>query len=224
MNRFKLLVSAVLRFSLGFVAIGALAFGAAGTLAYPNGWLFIGALIVPMLILCAVLLLRDPAALERRLASREPDKAQRWVIALSAVMFIGLFVIAGLDWRFGWSHMPLWVSWIAAAIMVGGYALFATVILQNSYASRVVDVFENQKLITNGLYGLVRHPMYTATLLLFLSMPIILGSWYALIPIFAYPLVLVRRIANEEELLGNELEGYAVYTQKTRYRLFPGIW
>ena len=223
-KRFRLIISAIVRFGLGFASIGLMLFFCAGTVQYLNGWLFIGVLVVPMLVFGSVLLIRDPAALERRLNSREPDKAQVAVIVASAVMFISMFVVAGLDFRLGWSQMVLPISIAAAAVLLAGYLLFAVVIMQNSYAARVVDVFEDQKVITTGLYSIVRHPMYLATLMIFLPMPIILGSWFAVIPMLIYPAILVPRIKNEEALLIRELDGYSEYLQQVRYRLLPFIW
>jgi protein-S-isoprenylcysteine O-methyltransferase Ste14 len=182
------------------------------------------ALFIPVSALGAVLLAKNPAVLERRLTSKEPDKSQRANISMSAAMFIAAFLISGLDYRFGWSAMPFGVTVAALAIMLAGYGMFAAVIMQNAYASRVVDVFEGQKIITSGLYSIVRHPMYTATLLIYLSMPLVLGSWFGWLPMIIYPFIIARRIRNEEALLVKELEGYAGYREKTRYRVVPLIW
>ncbi|MDR1664240.1 MAG: isoprenylcysteine carboxylmethyltransferase family protein, partial [Clostridiales bacterium] len=204
--------------------IGTILFLCAGSLNYINGWVFMLALFIPVSALGAVLLAKNPAVLERRLTSKEPDKSQRANISMSAAMFIAAFLISGLDYRFGWSAMPFGVTVAALAIMLAGYGMFAAVIMQNAYASRVVDVFEGQKIITSGLYSIVRHPMYTATLLIYLSMPLVLGSWFGWLPMIIYPFIIARRIRNEEALLVKELEGYAGYREKTRYRVVPLIW
>ena len=160
----------------------------------------------------------------KRLSSKEQEKAQRQVVALSALMFIAGFLLAGFDQRFGWSEMPAWVVAIAAVVMLCGYGLYAEVMRENAFLSRTVEVQENQKVISTGLYGIVRHPMYAATLVLYLAMPIVLGSWVALIPFLAYPLIIARRIRNEEQVLEEGLAGYREYEQQVRYRLIPFIW
>lgn len=224
MNKKKLLLNMSIKIAMGFVLMGALLFGCAGTFNYWNAWLFLASIGVPMIGFGARLFFKDTATLERRLMAKEPDKSQLANIALSAFMFIATFLLAGLDRRFAWSALPIWGSLLALAFLLLGYGLYAAVIVQNSYAARVVDVFENQTVTTTGLYAVVRHPMYLATLLLYGSMPLLLGSWVACLPILIYPVVLVRRIANEEALLLRELEGYRAYTEQTKYRLLPFLW
>lgn len=223
-NRMVLFLRMTGKLVAGFLLIALLLFLSAGTLSYVNGWILLIALGIPMLLFSVYLLLADPDTLARRLKSKEPDKSQRLVIAVSGLIFVATFLLAGLDFRWGWSQMPFSVTLVAVALLLLGYGMFITVILQNAYASRVVEVMENQKLITGGLYGLVRHPMYTATLLIFISMPLVLGSYFALLPMLAYPPIIVRRIKNEEALLCKELAGYAEFTKTTRYRLLPFIW
>jgi len=219
-----LIISMITKFGLGFLIIGIVLFISAGSMSYVNGWVFMLALAIPMAILGIFLLIRDPAALERRLLSKEPDKKQRIIIALSGLMFILVFVISGMDYRFGWSTVPFYISLTALIIMLLGYGAFVAVMTQNPYASRVVDIYDDQKITTHGLYSLVRHPMYSATLLIYLSIPFILGSWFAVIPMLIYPIVLVRRIKYEEALLIKELSGYSEYKNKVKYRLMPFIW
>lgn len=218
------MINMVIKFGLGFLIIGLILFFSAGTMSYTNGWIFILSFAVPMAVFGITLLIKDPAALERRLLSKEPDKKQRENVNVSGLMFLVSFVIAGIDYRFKWSSAPFFVTIIAVMIMLLGYGMFVAVIMQNSYASRVVDVYEDQKIITGGLYSLIRHPMYLATLFIFLSMPFILGSWFAVIPMLIYPIILVRRIKNEETLLINELNGYREYVEKVKFRLLPFIW
>lgn len=219
-----LLVNALTKFCGGFVAVAALLFLPAGTFHYWNAWLFMGILFVPMAIAGVVLLRKSPALLIKRLSTKEQETEQKAVIALSSLMFVGGFVVAALDFRFGWSYVPVWAVIAAAGMLLIGYGLFAEVLRENAYLSRVVEVQENQTVIDTGLYGMVRHPMYFATLLLYLSMPIVLGSLWAFLVFLMYPLLLVKRIRNEEALLEKELTGYREYRQKVRYRLIPFIW
>ncbi len=214
----------LVRFVIGFLLLGALLFVSAGSLSYTNGWILMITLAVPMAAFGVTLLIKAPDVLARRMQSNEPDKTQRAVVTISALMFLAAFVLAGLNYRFAWPGVPLGVVVAGVAVMLIGYAMFAAVILQNAYAARVVDVYENQKIITTGLYALVRHPMYTASILLFLAMPFALGSWIAALPMLLYPFIIARRIKNEEALLVRELEGYAEYTRKVKYRLLPLVW
>jgi protein-S-isoprenylcysteine O-methyltransferase Ste14 len=214
----------VTKFGVVFLLIGLLLFLSAGSVAYTNGWIFIITLAAPMSVFGALMLVKDPAALERRLQSKEPDIKQKAIITAGGLMFIVLFVLAGVDYRFEWSRMPFTVTITAVTIMLVGYGMFVAVMLQNSYASRSVDVYKDQKIITAGLYSLVRHPLYLASLFVFLSIPFILGSWLAVIPMLFYPAILVQRIKNEEILLIRELDGYSDYVKKVRYRLLPFIW
>ena len=204
--------------------MGLLLFLPAGSWGYWQAWLFLGLLFVPMTCVAIWLLVREPELLAKRLSSKEQEKAQRQVVALSALMFVAGFLLAGFDQRFGWSEMPAWVVAIAAVVMLCGYGLYAEVMRENAYLSRTVEVQENQKVISTGLYGIVRHPMYAATLVLYLAMPIVLGSWVALIPFLAYPFIIARRILNEEHVLEEGLTGYCEYEQQVRYRLIPFIW
>ena len=208
----------------GLAVMGLLLFLPAGSWGYWQAWLFLGLLFVPMTCVATWLLVREPELLEKRLGSREKEKEQRHVVALSALMFVAGFLLAGFDQRYGWSEMPVWVVAVAAVVMLCGYGLYAEVMRENAYLSRTVEVQENQKVISTGLYGVVRHPMYAATLVLYLAMPLVLGSWVALVPFLAYPFIIARRIRNEEQVLERGLEGYTEYKQQVRYRLIPFIW
>ena len=220
----KLLVNALTKFLSGLFLVGAMLFWPAGGFDYLNGWLFCGLLFVPMLNLGAVLFVKSPDLLRKRLDSREKEKTQQGVIAWSGLFFFVGFVLAGLDHRFGWSHVPTWLVITAAAILLISYALSAEVMRENAYLSRKVEVQEGQHVVDTGLYGIVRHPMYAVTLWLFLSIPLVLGSWYALICFAVYPILIVVRLLNEEKVLTEGLEGYAEYKKKVRYRLIPFVW
>lgn len=220
----KLLFHAIEKFVAGLLLVVALLFLPAGTLAYPGGWRFIGLLFVPMLILGAVLFVKSPTLLEKRLNAKEKEGAQKGVLALSALLFIAGFVIAGLDHRYAWSHVPMWAVILAAAILLISYALYAEVMRENAYLSRTVEVQEGQQVVDTGLYGIVRHPMYAVTLWLFLSIPVVLGSWWSLLCFAPYAAALVLRICNEEKVLTAGLPGYAEYKTRVKYRLIPFIW
>ena len=220
----KLFLNALTKFIAGLLLVGVLLFLPAGTFAYPSGWLFIGLLFIPMLILGLVLFLKDPDLLEKRLGAKEKENTQKGVVALSGLLFIGGFVIAGLDHRFGWSNMPAWIVITASAILLVSYALYAEVMRENAYLSRTVEVQEGQKVIDTGLYGVVRHPMYAVTVWLFLSIPVVLGSWFALLCFLPYVAVIAVRIINEEKVLTEGLEGYADYKKRVKYRIIPFIW
>jgi protein-S-isoprenylcysteine O-methyltransferase Ste14 len=220
----KLLIQAILKFSLGVALVGALLFLPAGGFSFWNGWLFAGLLFLPMLLLGAVLLIKAPDLLKKRLNAKEKQGAQRGVVALSALIFLCGFVVAGLDFRFGWSHVPLWAVIAASAILLVSYALYAEVMRENAYLSRTVEVQEGQKVIDTGLYAAVRHPMYAVTLWLFLAIPVVLGSWWALACFALYIPVIVVRIINEEKLLTRELSGYAEYKTRVKFRLVPFLW
>ena len=224
MNKGRLLVNALVKFTVGAVLVGLLLFLPAGSLHYANGWLFMGLLFIPMLLLGAVLLIKSPALLEKRLESKEKENTQKGVVALSGLMFVGGFVVAGLDFRFGWSQIPQWVVIMASVILLISYGLYAEVMRENAYLSRTVAVHEDQKIIDTGLYGLVRHPMYAVTLWLFLSIPLVLGSWWSLLCFVHYPSLIVVRIRNEEQVLEQGLEVYADYKKRVKYRLIPLIW
>ena len=220
----KLFWNAILKFAVGFLLVAVMLFLPAGTLRYPQGWLFVGVLFVPMLLMGIVLFVKAPALLEKRLNSKESEKTQRGVVALSGLIFPLGFVLSALDFRLGWSYVPWWLSIAAAVIFLFGYALYAEVMRENAYLSRTVEVQENQTVITTGLYGIVRHPMYLATLLMFLPLPLILGSLWGLVPFAVYPVLLVVRIFDEEKLLCKELSGYVAYQKSVRYRLIPFVW
>ena len=220
----KLLINALTKFTCGLLLVGLLIFLPAGTLYYTGGWLFLGLLFVPMLIAGFVMLFKSPEFLAKRLDAKEKQATQKGVLAFSGLMFIGGFVVAGLDHRFGWSHMPAWVTITASVLFLAAYALYAEVMRENAYLSRTIKVEEGQKVVDTGLYGIVRHPMYMATVLLFLMMPIILGSWYSLIVFAFYPAIIIVRLKDEEKLLTRELPGYTEYKQKVKYRLIPFIW
>ena len=220
----ELLIQAMGKFFAGVLLVGLLIFLPAGTLRFGQGWLLMGVLFVPMFLAGLFLMAKDPDRLRRRLDAREKEMTQKNVLFLSGLMFIGAFVLAGLSFRFGWLRFPKWVSVLGAALFLLGYVLYAFVLKENAYLARTVKVEEGQQLVDTGLYGLVRHPMYAATLLLFLSMPLILGSILAFLILLAYPFIIARRIRNEEEVLLQELPGYGAYQKKVRWRLVPGIW
>ena len=220
----KLFVSALVKFLIGLLLVGLLIFLPAGTLAYPGGLLFLCLLFVPMLIMGIVMLARARDLLAKRLDAKEKQAAQKGVQSLAGLVFMAGFVLAGLDFRFGWSDMPLPVVIAASVIFLIGYGLYAEVMRENAYLSRTVKVEEGQTVISTGLYGIVRHPMYLASVLMFLSIPLVMGSWYALIPFAFYPLLMVVRILDEEKLLTAELSGYEEYKRKVKFRLIPFIW
>lgn len=220
----KLALSALIKFTFGLALVGALLFLPAGSLAFFNAWLFIGLLFVPMLILGIVLLLKSPDLLKKRLDAKEKQNAQKGVVAMSALLFLAGFIVAGLDFRFGWSHMPAWAVAVASAILLISYALYCEVMRENAYLSRTIEVQNGQKVVDTGLYGIVRHPMYAVTIWLFLAIPVLLGSLYALLCFLPYIPVIVVRILNEEKLLSAELDGYEEYKKRVKYRLLPLIW
>ncbi len=222
--KLKLLCSAAVKYLLGLVLIGALLFLPAGGFDYPNGWLFIGLLFVPMLILGVVLFIKSPALLEKRLNTKEKQATQKGVVAISGLLFLVGFMTAGLDHRFGWSHVPTAAVVIASLILLISYGLYAEVMRENAYLSRTIEVQEHQHVVDTGLYGIVRHPMYAVTIWLFLAMPVVLGSWWALICFLPYIPVIIVRIQNEEQLLKQELSGYDDYTKRVKYRLLPFVW
>lgn len=220
----KLLINALVKFVCGILLMGLVLFLPAGTFHYPNAWLFIALLFIPMLILGVVLFFKAPELLRKRLNSKEKENAQVGIVAASALMFVGAFVAAGLDFRYGWTHVPAWLVALAAVVQFASYGLYAEVMRENAYLSRTVEVQENQKVVDTGLYGVIRHPMYTATILLYLAMPIVLGSWIAFVIMLSYPVIIIFRIRNEEMVLEQGLKGYTEYKQKVRYRLIPFIW
>ena len=220
----KLFIQAIIKFLFGFVLIGLLIFLPAGTLSFFNGWLFMGILFVPMFIAGIVMMFKNPDLLKSRLDAKEKQREQSIVVKLSGLMFMSGFIVAGLDFRFGWLTLPKGVVIVAAIVFLVAYILYAEVLRENTYLSRTIEVQENQKVIDTGLYGIVRHPMYSVTLLLFLSMPLVLGSIYSFLIFLSYPFIIAKRIKGEEEFLEKELDGYREYKQKVRYRLIPFIW
>ena len=224
MSKQKLLISALSKFIAGIVLMGLVLFLPAGTWNYSNAWLFLGLLFIPMLILGVVLFLKAPELLEKRLQSKEKESTQKGVVAVSGLMFIGSFVLAGLDFRFGWTNVPVWVVATAAIVLLASYGMYGEVMREHAYLSRTVEVQENQKVIDTGLYGIIRHPMYTATIFLFLAIPVVLGSWIAFAVMLLYPAAIIARIGNEEKVLEEGLQGYTEYKKKVKYRLVPFIW
>lgn len=220
----KLLCNALIKVTLGILLVGAMVFLPAGTFAYAKGWLLMGLLFIPMVIAGFVMLFKAPKLLEKRLDAKEKQGEQKLVVGFSGLMFIAGFVVAGLDYRFSWSKMPIAVTIVASMLFLVAYALYAEVLRENAYLSRTVKVEEGQTVISTGLYGIVRHPMYAATIWLFLMMPLVLGSWYAAIIFLAYPVLIVIRLIGEEKLLLKELPGYAQYREKVRYRIIPFVW
>lgn len=217
-------VAAIAKFLLGVVLVGLLIFLPAGTLSFFNGWLFMGILFVPMFFAGMVMMFKNPDLLKSRLNAKEKQREQNVVVKLSGLMFLAGFIVAGLGIRFGWYTLPKGVVFGAAAVFLMAYILYAEVLRENTYLSRTVEVQENQKVIDTGLYGIVRHPMYSATLLLFLSMPLVLGSVYSFLIFLAYPFIIAKRIKHEEVFLEEKLDGYREYKQKVKYRLIPFIW
>lgn len=220
----RLLFSALTKFLIGLLLVGALLFLPAGSLNYINGWLFIGLLFIPMLILGVILFIKAPDLLKKRLGVKEKENTQKGVVAVSGLLFVIGFVVAGLDFRFNWSYVSMPAVVIASVILLVSYVLYAEVMRENAYLSRTVEVQKNQRVVDTGLYGIVRHPMYAVTLWLFLSIPIVLGSWWALICFAPYVAVIIVRIINEEKVLTAQLLGYNEYKQKVKYRLIPFIW
>ena len=220
----NLFLQAISKFLLGVVLVGVLVFWPAGTLQFPAGWLFMGILFVPMFCAGLVMLAKNPQLLQSRLKAKEKQREQDMVVKLSGLMFIAGFVVAGLDFRFGWLPMPGWAKWAGAAVFLTAYCLYAEVLRENTFLSRTIEVQENQTVVDTGLYGIVRHPMYAVTLLLFLSMPFVLGSLLSFLCFLPYPFLIAKRLLNEEAFLEKELPGYREYKQKVKYRLLPGIW
>ena len=220
----KLIFNALTKFLVGLLVIAILLFLPAGTVDFPNGWLFVGLLFLPMLILGAVLFFKAPELLRKRLNAKEKEATQKGVVLFSGLIFIAGFVVAGLDFRFGWSDVPAWVIAVASAVFVIAYGLYAEVMRENAYLSRNVEIQKDQKVIDTGLYGIVRHPMYMATILLYLAMPLVLGSWFSFIAFEFYPIIIIIRIINEEKVLEAGLEGYTEYKKKVKFRILPFIW
>ena len=220
----ELFISAITKFAAGVVLIGVLIFLPAGTIHFPGGWLLMGILFIPMFLAGLVMMAKNPRLLRSRLNAREQQSEQSIVIKLSGLMFLCGFILAGLDFRFSWSNLPGWVNVLGALLFLIAYALYAEVLRENTWLSRTIEVQEGQTVVSTGLYGIVRHPMYAVTLLLFLSMPLVLGSVPAFVVFLVYPAIITKRIRNEEDVLERELSGYREYKQKVRWRLIPYIW
>ena len=220
----KLALNALTKFIFGVILVGMLLFLPAGSFSYLNGWLFIGLLFVPMLILGVVLLIKSPKLLEKRLGAKEKENTQKGVVAVSGLLFVVGFVVAGLDYRFCWSNVSTWVVITSSVVLLVSYALYAEVMRENAYLSRTIEAQENQKVVDTGLYGIVRHPMYAVTIWLFLAIPIVLGSWWSLLCFLPYVAVIAVRIHNEEKVLEIGLEGYTDYKKRVKYRILPFVW
>lgn len=220
----KLLAQAAAKYFLGLVAVAVLLFVPAATLRFWNAWLLIVILFVPMLIVGAALLIKNPELLRKRLNAREEEAEQKAVVLLGGLMFAAGFVVAGLDYRYQWSALPGWLVAAAAVVFVLGYLLYAEVLRENTYLSRTVAIQEGQKVVDTGLYAIIRHPMYLATVLMFIAMPLVLGSFYAFLVFLLYPAITVKRIRSEEEVLEKDLQGYAEYKKRVKYRLIPFVW
>ena len=220
----KLFFEAIIKFILGVVIIGLLIFVPANTINYWNGWLFMGLLFIPMFIAGIVMMIKSPELLRKRLNAKEKESEQKIVVKLSGLMFLVGFIIAGLNYRYNWILLSNYVVIISSIIFIIAYIIYAEVLRENAYLSRTIEVQENQKVIDTGLYGIVRHPMYAATLLLFLSMPLVLGSVISFVIFLVYPFIISKRIKNEEEVLEKELKGYIEYKKKVKYKMIPYIW
>ena len=220
----KLFSQALTKFLLGVVILGLLIFLPAGSLHYWQGWLMMGVLFVPMFVAGLILMVKNPELLRKRLSAKEEEKEQKAVVALSAVMFVAAFVMAGLNWRFQWLVLPDWAVWLAAALFLFGYILYAEVLRENTYLSRTVEVQEHQEVIDTGLYGIVRHPMYMSTTILFLVMPLVLASPISFLIMMLYIPLIAKRIRNEEAVLEQGLKGYREYKQRVKYKVIPYIW
>ena len=220
----KLFIQAITKFTFGFIIIALLLFIPAGTLNYLNAWLFISILFVPMFIVGITLMIKSPDLLRKRLNSKEKEAEQGILLLLGGVMFICGFVVAGLNYRFEWIILPKYIVYIGTIIFLLAYVLYAEVLRENMYLSRIIEIQENQKVIDKGLYGIVRHPMYLSTILLFLSIPLVLGSLFSFLIFMIYPFIIAKRIKNEEKVLEQGLKGYLEYKEKVRYRVIPFIW
>lgn len=223
MNK-KLFFEAIIKFLAGIILVGLLLFITAGTIKYWNGLLFMGLLFIPMFFAGIVMMIKNPELLKSRLNAKESQSVQKEVVALSGLMFLSGFIVAGLNYRFKWFELPIIVVIIASIVFLVAYVLYAEVLRENTYLSRTIEVKENQKVVDTGLYGIVRHPMYAVTILLFLMIPLVLGSLFSLIIFLIYPIIIAKRIKNEEKVLDKELEGYTEYKKKVRYKIIPFIW
>ena len=220
----KLLIQAIIKYVFGVLIVGGLLFIPANSFEYWNGWLFMGLLFIPMFIAGIVLMIKNPELLRKRLNAKERENEQKWVLLFSGLMFIAGFIVAGLNYRYQWIKMPNAVIIIASILFIIAYILYAEVLRENTYLSRTIEVQENQKVIDTGLYGIVRHPMYSVTILLFLTMPLILGSIISFIIFLIYPIIISKRIKNEEKVLEKDLKGYIEYKKKVKYKIIPFVW
>ena len=220
----ELLKQGLAKIIAGFIILYLLIFVPAGTIHFDYGWLFMAVLFIPMLIAGAVMLKKSPELLRKRLNSKERESEQKEVVRLSGIMFLAAFIVAGLNYRFGWIKMPSWLVYFFAAVFLVSYAMFWEVMRENEYLSRTVEIQENQKVVDTGLYGIVRHPMYSVTVFMFLSMPLVLGSPFSFVIMLVYIPIIAKRIRNEEEVLEKGLEGYSEYKKKVKYRIIPFIW
>jgi protein-S-isoprenylcysteine O-methyltransferase Ste14 len=221
---FKLFASAIMKFSLGVILVGALIFLPAWSLDSVGGWLLMGLLFIPMFLAGIVMMLKNPMLLQSRLDAKEKEREQSIVVKLSGLMFILGFVLAGFDYQFKWLPLPFEVNIIASVVFLIAYIIYAEVLRENTYLSRTIKVVEGQRVVSTGLYGIVRHPMYFATVLLFLAMPLVLGSLISFVVFLAYPFIIAARIKNEEEVLTRELDGYEEYKKNVKYRMIPFVW
>ena len=220
----KLVISAISKLIVGLGTVATLLFAPAGTFAFPGAWRLLTLLFIPMIIMGIMLLIWAPETLSRRLRSKEERVKQKGVVALSGILFVASFILAGLDFRFGWSSLPHWVVLTSSIVFLLSYGMYAEVMRENEWLSRSIEVMEGQKVVSTGLYGIVRHPMYSATILMFLAMPLVMGSWWAFLVMVPYVIAIVTRIKDEEMLLTKELEGYQEYKEKVRWKLIPYIW
>ena len=223
MNK-KLFFQAITKYIIGLIVVGCLIFIPANSLEYWNGWLLIGLLFIPMFIAGIILMIKNPELLQKRLNAKEKENEQKWVLLFSGLMFLAGFILAGLNYRNEWIELPNVVIIISSILFITAYILYAEVLRENTYLSRTIEVQNNQKVIDTGLYGIVRHPMYAATILLFLTMPLVLGSIISFLIFLIYPIIIAKRIKNEEAVLENDLKGYADYKKKVRYKLIPFVW
>lgn len=220
----KLFLQAIIKYVFGVLIVGGLLFIPANSFDYWNGWLFMGLLFIPMFIAGIILMIKNPELLRKRLNAKEQENEQKWVLLFSGVMFIAGFIIAGLNYRYRWIEMPNVVTIISSILFIIAYILYAEVLRENTYLSRTIEVQENQKVIDTGLYGIVRHPMYAVTILLFLTIPLVLGSIISFIIFLIYPIIIGKRIKNEEKVLEKDLKGYTEYTKKVKYKVIPFVW
>jgi protein-S-isoprenylcysteine O-methyltransferase Ste14 len=220
----KLIIQVLTRYILALLFIGLLLFVPAASFKFWNAWLFMVGLFIPMFFVMTYLIIKDPELMQKRMKMKEKEKTQKIYVVLSIIIFMITYMIPGFDFKYHWSKVPFWLVMVSTIIMIIGYFMFFTVMKQNSYASRVIEIQKGQKVIDTGLYSVVRHPMYLAALILFGISPLVLGSFYALIPMLFIPLLLIIRILNEEKVLQNNLPGYKEYMKKIKYRLIPLIW